>query len=151
MCVTDGSGDTQPVGMVAGDAVNAAARIQAAAEPGTVLVDEGNWRVARAAVGFSAAGEFALEGKADPVPLWRADRVLSGVGGSQRVGGLAAPFVGREAELRLVNRSASWRLCSTRPTISQPLANQFSLKPVEPGRLGFRQDGSAGGAVAGDR
>ncbi|MBA3264778.1 MAG: AAA family ATPase, partial [Nocardioidaceae bacterium] len=89
-------------GMVAGDAVNTAARVQAAAEPGVVLVDEGTWRVAQAAVGFLPAGEHALKGKVEPVALWKADRVLSGVGGAQRIDGLEAGFVGRDAELRLV-------------------------------------------------
>ena len=34
--------------------------------------------------------------------LWRATRVLSGVGGSQRVDGLEAPLTGRDAELRTI-------------------------------------------------
>lgn len=89
-------------GMVAGDAVNTAARVQAAAEPGSVLVDEGTWRVAQAAVGFSDAGTHELKGKAEPVRLRRAGRVLSGIGGAQRIDGLEAGFVGRDAELRLV-------------------------------------------------
>ena len=89
-------------GMVAGDAVNTAARVQAAADPGTVLVDEATWRVAQAAIGFTSVGERPMKGKSDPVRLWRADWVLSGVGGSQRVDGLEATFVGRDAELRLV-------------------------------------------------
>jgi class 3 adenylate cyclase/tetratricopeptide (TPR) repeat protein len=89
-------------GMVAGDAVNTAARVQASAEPGAVLVDEGTWRVAQAGVGFTPAGDHVLKGKAAPVQLWRAERVLSGVGGVQRIDGLEAPFVGRDSELRLV-------------------------------------------------
>jgi len=89
-------------GMVAGDAVNTAARVQAAAEPGSVLVDEGTLRVAEAAISFSSAGVHALKGKVDPVPLWRATRVVGGSGGSQRIDGLEAGFVGRDAELRLV-------------------------------------------------
>jgi hypothetical protein len=43
-----------------------------------------------------------LKGKAKPQRLWRATRVLSGVGGSQRVDGLEAPLIGRDAELRTV-------------------------------------------------
>ncbi len=89
-------------GMVAGDAVNTAARVQAAAEPGAVLVDEGTWRVARAAIDFELTGRHQLKGKAEPVLLWRAGRVISGVGGAQRIDGLEAGFVGRDAELRLV-------------------------------------------------
>ncbi len=89
-------------GMVAGDAVNTAARVQSAAEAGTVLVDDATQRLASASVGFADAGEHVLKGKAEPARLWRATRVLSGVGGSQRVDGLEAPFVGRAAELRTV-------------------------------------------------
>jgi class 3 adenylate cyclase len=89
-------------GMVAGDAVNTAARVQAAAQPGTVLVDDATQRLASASVGFEDAGEHTLKGKTEPARLWRATRVLSGVGGSQRVDGLEAPFLGRDAELRTV-------------------------------------------------
>jgi class 3 adenylate cyclase/predicted ATPase len=89
-------------GMVAGDAVNTAARVQGAAEPGQVLVDGATYRLAGSAVGFADAGEHQLKGKAEPVRLWRATRVLAGVGGSQRVDGLEAPLTGRDAELRTV-------------------------------------------------
>jgi len=89
-------------GMVAGDAVNTAARIQAAAQPGSVLVDGATQRLAGGAIGFADAGEHALKGKAEPVRLWRATRVVAGVGGSQRVDGLEAPLIGRDAELRTV-------------------------------------------------
>jgi class 3 adenylate cyclase len=89
-------------GMVAGDAVNTASRVQAAAEPGQVLVDGATYRLAGRAVGFADAGEHALKGKAGPVRLWRATRVLSAVGGNQRVDGLEAPLTGRDAELRTI-------------------------------------------------
>jgi class 3 adenylate cyclase len=89
-------------GMVAGDAVNTASRVQAAAEPGQVVVDAATQRLAGGAVGFADAGEHALKGKAGPVRLWRAIRVLSAVGGAQRVDGLEAPLTGRDAELRTV-------------------------------------------------
>ena len=89
-------------GMVAGDAVNTASRVQAEAEPGSVLVDAPTQRVAGSAIGFADAGEHALKGKAEPQRLWRATRVLAGVGGSQRVDGLEAPLTGRDAELRTV-------------------------------------------------
>jgi class 3 adenylate cyclase/tetratricopeptide (TPR) repeat protein len=101
-------------GMVAGDPVNTAARVQAAAEPGTVLVDDGTWRAARGAVTFTSAGEHLLKGKAEPVPLWRAERVVSGVGGSQRIDGLEAPLVGREVELRLIKEL--FHACAERRT-----------------------------------
>jgi class 3 adenylate cyclase len=89
-------------GMVAGDAVNTAARVQAAADPGSVLVDGPTQRLAAGGVGFTDAGEHALKGKAEPQHLWRATRVLAGVGGAQRVDGLEAPLIGRDAELRTI-------------------------------------------------
>jgi class 3 adenylate cyclase/tetratricopeptide (TPR) repeat protein len=89
-------------GMVAGDAVNTAARVQAEAEPGWVLVDLATRRLTASAIGFDDAGEHLLKGKAEPEHLWRVTRVMSGVGGSQRVDGLEAPLVGRDAELRTV-------------------------------------------------
>jgi class 3 adenylate cyclase/tetratricopeptide (TPR) repeat protein len=89
-------------GMVAGDAVNTAARVQSAAEPGAVLADEATSRLAGAAVGFTSAGEHTLKGKAEPQALWRATRVLAAVGGAQRIDGLEAPLTGRDAELRTI-------------------------------------------------
>jgi class 3 adenylate cyclase len=89
-------------GMVAGDLVNTAARIQAAAAPGTVLVGEAARRASEAAVMYADAGVHQLKGKAEPVPLWRAVRVVAGRGGSLRAAGLEAPFTGRDRELRLV-------------------------------------------------
>ena len=89
-------------GMVAGDAVNTAARVQSAARPGQVLADTATQRLAGRAVGFAEAGEHRLKGKAEPQRLWRATRVLSAVGGVQRVDGLEAPLTGRDAELRTV-------------------------------------------------
>jgi class 3 adenylate cyclase len=89
-------------GMVAGDAVNTAARVQATAGPGQVLTDAPTQRLAGRAVGFADAGQHTLKGKAEPQPLWRATRVLSGIGGQQRMDGLEAPLVGRDAELRTI-------------------------------------------------
>ncbi len=89
-------------GMVAGDAVNTAARVQSIAEPGQVLADTATQRLAGSAVGFADAGEHQLKGKAEPQRLWRATRVLSAVGGVQRVDGLEAPLLGRDAELRTI-------------------------------------------------
>jgi class 3 adenylate cyclase/tetratricopeptide (TPR) repeat protein len=89
-------------GMVAGDAVNTAARVQSVAAPGHVLVDAATHRLTGGAVGFTPAGSHQLKGKAEPQELWRATRVLSAVGGSQRVDGLEAPLTGRDAELRTV-------------------------------------------------
>ena len=89
-------------GMVAGDLVNTASRIQSTAEPGTVLVGEATKRATEAAIAYEPAGEHELKGKAEHVPLSRALRVLAARGGALRSEGLEPPFVGRDRELRLV-------------------------------------------------
>jgi len=87
-------------GMVAGDLVNTASRLQSVAAPGTVLVGEATERAANRAIAFEPAGEQALKGKAAPVPAWRALRVVAERGGRKRAETLEAPFVGRDDELR---------------------------------------------------
>ncbi len=89
-------------GMVAGDLVNTASRLQSAAAPGTVLVGEATERAASGAIAFEPAGEQALKGKASPIPAWRALRVVAERGGKGRSDTLEAPFVGRDDELRLL-------------------------------------------------
>ncbi len=89
-------------GMVAGDLVNTASRLQSVALPGTVLVGEATHRAASKAIAFEEAGEQSLKGKTSPVPAWRALRVVAEVGGRNRSEALEAPFVGRDEELRLL-------------------------------------------------
>ena len=89
-------------GMVAGDLVNTASRLQSVAPPGSVLVGEATMRLASGAIVFEPAGEQVLKGKAAPVPAWRALRVVARRGGRDRGETLEPPFVGRDDELRLV-------------------------------------------------
>ena len=87
-------------GMVAGDLVNTAARLQGVAEPGTVLVGEATMRAAERAIVFEPIGDHSLKGKTSPVPAWHALRVVAQRGGQGRTDALEAPFVGRDEELR---------------------------------------------------
>jgi class 3 adenylate cyclase/tetratricopeptide (TPR) repeat protein len=87
-------------GMVAGDLVNTASRVQALAEPGSVLVGEATRRASERAIAYADAGSHELKGKEGETPLWRALRVVSARGGELRPEGLEAPFVGRDRELR---------------------------------------------------
>ena len=89
-------------GMVAGDLVNTASRLQSVAPPGTVLVGEAPRRAASSAIAFEAAGEQLLKGKPAPVEAFRALRVVAERGGTGRSEGIEAPFVGRDDELRLI-------------------------------------------------
>jgi class 3 adenylate cyclase/tetratricopeptide (TPR) repeat protein len=89
-------------GMVAGDLVNTASRIQSAAPPGGVFVGEATRRATEQTVVYDDAGSFELKGKEGLTPLWRAVRVVSGLRGSLKSQGLEAPFVGRDGELRQI-------------------------------------------------
>jgi predicted ATPase/class 3 adenylate cyclase len=92
----------QGQGMVAGDLVNTASRIQSAAEPGSVLVGDSTRRLTEAGVAYADGGTHELKGKAEPVRLWRALRVVAGRGGLMKSEGLEAPFVGRDREMKVV-------------------------------------------------
>ena len=89
-------------GMVAGDIVNTASRLQSVAQPGTVLVGESTEQAARSGIAFEPAGEHLLKGKAAPVPAFRALRVVAERGGRGRSEALEPPFVGRADEFRLL-------------------------------------------------
>ena len=89
-------------GLVIGDRVNTASRVQAAADPGSVFVDAVTRQVTSAAIAYADAGRHSVKGKAELLDLLRALRAVAGVAGAQRVSGLDAPLVGRDAELRLL-------------------------------------------------
>jgi class 3 adenylate cyclase/predicted ATPase len=87
-------------GMVAGDLVNTASRLQSVAPPGAVLVSETTMHAAQAAISFEAMAPQELKGKAAPVAAFRAQRVVAQRGGQGRSESLEAPFVGRDEEFR---------------------------------------------------
>jgi class 3 adenylate cyclase/tetratricopeptide (TPR) repeat protein len=89
-------------GMVSGDLVNTAARLQGAAVAGSVLVGDATRRATEAAIGYESVGEPALKGKREGVEAWRAIAVLAGRGGAGRAEVLEPPFVGRESEFHLL-------------------------------------------------
>ena len=89
-------------GMVAGDLVNTASRVQAIAQPGTVLVGAATRRATEASIAYVDAGQHELKGKTEPVPLWQALRVTAGRGGGLKSNTLDPPFVGRDRELHLL-------------------------------------------------
>lgn len=96
-----GDGNTG-TGLIIGDSVNVAARLQSAAAPGTVLVGRATRGLAAKAIEFEPAGDIELKGKSEPVEAWRAVRVVGGHQGARRAEGLVPPFVGRADELRLL-------------------------------------------------
>jgi class 3 adenylate cyclase/tetratricopeptide (TPR) repeat protein len=92
-------------GMVIGDTVNTASRLQSIADPGTVLVDDVTRRASEAAIAYEDAGSHQVKGREAPVQAWTALRVVAGAGGVRRSVGLEAPLVGRDRELRTIIES----------------------------------------------
>ncbi len=90
------------MGMVAGDLVNTASRLQSVAAPGSVLVGDSTRHASAEAIAYEEAGEHLLKGKELPIAAWRAVRVVAQRGGVGRSEQLEAPFVGRSAELQLI-------------------------------------------------
>ncbi len=88
-------------GMVAGDVVNTAARLQSAAPVNGVLVGETTWRATSTAIDYAEREPVTAKGKAQPVPVWEATaaRARFGVDPGQRGG---AALVGRDEELGLL-------------------------------------------------
>jgi class 3 adenylate cyclase len=86
-------------GMVAGDAVNTAARVQAQAEPGTVWVDAQTRSLAGGAIDFVDVGTHQLKGKVDAVALFSVRGVMRATAGELSGDRVLAPLVGRRREL----------------------------------------------------
>ncbi|HZT53859.1 MAG TPA: AAA family ATPase, partial [Gaiellaceae bacterium] len=78
-----------------GDAANTAARLQAAAEPATVLVDEATRRLVEPLFAWGEPRSLRLKGKERPVLATPALSVLAAIPERR----LDAPLVGREREL----------------------------------------------------
>ena len=109
-------------GEVFGEAPNIAARVQAAAEPGTVLVTSTIQRQVAGLFIVEDKGPHELKGAPAPVTLYRIVRIS---GGRRRRGTrLLTPFVGREEDLGVLARCAERALAGE---------GQFVLVVGEPG------------------
>ena len=86
---------------VTGDAVNVAARLEQAAEPGEILVGERTVSAVRGAFEFGEPTIIDAKGKPEGITCRRLVRALS-LMRPRGVGGLAVAFVGRETELALL-------------------------------------------------
>ena len=86
--------------LATGDAVNVAARLQAAAEPGEVLIAEATFRLAGGTVDVEPVAPLALKGKVEPVAAYRL--LAARAEGERRHDSV---FVGRERELALLSEA----------------------------------------------
>jgi class 3 adenylate cyclase len=97
--------------MVAGDVVNTAARLQAAAPVNGVVVGEETYRATRSAVEYAPTAPVVAKGKEHPVEAWVAVRAITAAGERAMSDGA---IVGRAYELAVMNaiweRAAGERL-----------------------------------------
>jgi class 3 adenylate cyclase/tetratricopeptide (TPR) repeat protein len=98
--------------LAAGDAVNVAARLEQAAQPGEILVGEATCRLARDAVEAEPVEPLALKGKTERLPAFRLLQVVEGAPAFDRR--LDAPLVGRREELARVRAAFDGTLSERR-------------------------------------
>jgi class 3 adenylate cyclase/tetratricopeptide (TPR) repeat protein len=92
--VGERSGDE---GYVVGDAVNVAARLEQAAQPGEVLLGQETYALVGDAVTAEPVEPLVLKGKSKPVPAFRLTAVTAV--SAELARGLESPMVGRQREL----------------------------------------------------
>ena len=91
----------QGEGVVAGDVVNTASRLQEAAPVNGILVGEETYRATRSVIRYEEADPVIAKGKQEPVRVWRALAASAGPGerAASRV-----PMLGRVSELAALQR-----------------------------------------------
>jgi len=87
-------------GMAAGDVVNTAARLQAAAPVNSILAGEQTYRATERQIEYREAESVQAKGKTQPVAAWEAVEPRSRFGVDTVQAG--APLVGRQRELELL-------------------------------------------------
>src|SRR2546428_9077597 len=70
--VSLGARPSEGEGMVSGDVVNTAARLQSAAPVNGILVDETTYRATRRPIYYEAREPVEAKGKSQPIPVWEA-------------------------------------------------------------------------------
>jgi class 3 adenylate cyclase/predicted ATPase len=119
-----GEGEAQERGVV-GETPNLAARLQALAEPGTVVVPAATRRLISDLFRLRGLGRHAVKGLSEPVEAWAVEGVSASEGRFEAVrGGQLTGFVGRELELGLLLER--WKL-------AQDGEGQVVLLSGEPG------------------
>jgi predicted ATPase len=128
-------------GVVAGDVVNTASRLQEAAPVNGILVGEETYRATRSVIRYEDADPVVAKGKQDPVRVWRP--LAASVGPGERRAG-RVPMLGRESELAVLERIWERVVSEQRPQ----LVTLFGPAGIGKTRLSseFAQLASAGGA-----
>ncbi len=118
--VTPGSGE----GFLTGDAVNVAARLQAAAPPGGVAAGQVTHVLTVHEVVYEALAPVLAKGKSEPIPVWIAKAPVARMGAIMDRAGLT-PLVGRQLELAYLDALFAKAISTS--------AAQFALVVGEPG------------------
>ena len=136
-------------GMVSGDVVNTAARLQSAAPVNGILVGEGTYRATRHAIDYREAPPVEAKGKSGPIKVWEAVSARSRFG-SDVEQKLRTPLVGRERERGLLadalarartEQSAQLVTLVGVPGIgkSRLIAELFQITEADPDLISWRQ------------
>jgi len=91
-------------GMVAGDVVNTASRLQQVAPVGGVVVGEITHRATSHAIEYEELEPVTVKGKAEPIPVWRAIGLRARLG-VDLMQARPTPFIGREHDLALLKET----------------------------------------------
>jgi len=103
LAVAGAVGDKESEFGVLGDAVNVAARLEQAAEPGEVLVGDATYRLAAGLFAYEPHPPVAAKGKTAPLVAWRLLRVETATTDHGR-----APLVGRDQEVAQLLGDVLW-------------------------------------------
>jgi ATP/maltotriose-dependent transcriptional regulator MalT/class 3 adenylate cyclase len=143
--VEPGSG----LGLVAGDAVNVAARVQAIAPPMGVVVGEATYALTRGLFTYEPLEPVALKGKSAPVATWIAKAPVSRLGVRKNSVG-TTPQVGRDGELAYLVSLFERAVGSSSPRVvlivgdpgigkTRLVSELFAYVDARPGLITWRQ------------
>ena len=101
-------------GMVAGDVINTASRMQSAAPPNAILVGEETYRATRSIAEYQAIEPLVVKGKERPVPAWLALSIGTAPG-ERRAS--TVPMLGRAGEVAALHRIFDGVVADRRPNL----------------------------------
>jgi tetratricopeptide (TPR) repeat protein len=144
-----GARPEQGEGIVTGDVVNTAARIQSAAPVNGVAVGEQTYRATSRVFEYEPLAPVSVKGKTQPLALWRAKAARARIG-SDISREYKTPLVGRELEKPLLigtfERAAQQRSVQLVTVVGEPgvgksrlVAELFAYTDAKPGLFRWRQ------------
>jgi class 3 adenylate cyclase len=101
-------------GMVAGDVINTASRLQTAAPTDGILVGQASYRATRLLIEYREVEPMVVKGKTEPVRGWLALGTTRGPG---ERGGASVPMVGRVRETAILDRVFEGVVVERRPQL----------------------------------